>query len=164
MKAHRRILTQHRFQRLVLWTLAMLSWFAAVLLSRRPITKRHLYRRGDVSLAWLRLRVRDLLIIRAAEMLGRVIRRPNWRNARMPSHFRRSLVGARLRRALKHKDPATHIAKLVAVLRNLDAHAAELARHIRTRRRRLCHKAPSIAPAVALFGAPALTPALADSS
>jgi hypothetical protein len=168
MKLHRPILTQHRLRRLVLWTLATLSWFAAVLLSNRPITRRHAMQRGDICLAWLTRAVSSLLMIRALHIIGRTPRlRPRyWMRGRdtRPSHFLRSLFGARLRRMLKHKDPATHIAQLICVLRNLHAYAAHLARCMRGRRRRLFRTLPPMAPAVTLRGAPAPTPAFSDSS
>jgi hypothetical protein len=166
MQAYRPILTRHRLQRLVLWALAMLSWIAAVLAGRH-VNRRHIEQRGDISLAWLTRLIVNLLMIRAAH-IGRFKRRgPTryWRHGRdlRRRHFHRSLLGAKLRRALKHKDLVTHIARLIAVLRDLNTYAAELARNIR-RRRRLWHTTPPIAPAIALLGAPAPSPAFSDSS
>ena len=168
MPTHHPILTSHRLQRYVLWALALVSWIAATAFANRPISARRARRFGDVS--WLDLShlVGNLLMIRALHMLGRVppLRRvPYWlrdRGAR-PSHFRRSLFGAKLRRALRHKDPATHLAQLIAVLRNLNAYAAHLARNIR-RRRRLLRLVPQIAAATLMLGPPAPPPAFSDSS
>ncbi len=168
MKLHRPVLTPHRLQRYILWTLAMLSWFAAVLFDNRTINTRRFHQRGHISIAWLTRMVSALIIIRALHMIGRSPRPRHryWMRGRdtRPSHFQRSLFGARLRRLLKHKDPATHMAQLTRVLRNLDTHAAHLARCIRGRRRRLFRTVPPLAPAVALYGAPASSPAFADSS
>ena len=168
MKLHRPVLTQHRLQRSILWTLAMLSWFAAVLFDNRPIGKRHAKQRGGLSLAWLTRMVSALIMIRALHIIGRTppLRQRYWMRGcdTRPSHFIRSLLGARLRRALNHKDPATHVAQLMRVLRNLDSYAAHLARCMRGRRRRLFRTLPSIAPATPLLGAPALPPAFANSS
>jgi len=168
MQMHRPILTPHRLQRFILWTLAMLAWFGALMFVNAPLSPRHAMQRGDISPAWLTRAVTALLIIRALHILGRTPR-PRvyyWvRNfGRRPSHFGRSLLGARLRRALKHKDPATHVARLVALLRNLDGYAGHLARCLRGRRRRLLRLTPPIAPATALASSPPCAPALADSS
>ena len=168
MKLHRPILTQHRLQRLVLWTLTLLSWFAAVLFANRPISRRHAEQRGDICLAWLTRMVSALIMIRALHIIGRVppARPRYWMRGRdtRPSHFQRSLFGSRLRRMLKHKDPATHLAQLSTILRDLDAYAGHLARCMRGRRRRLFRTLPRIAPNVLFLGAPASLPAFADSS
>jgi hypothetical protein len=79
------------------------------------------------------------------------------------AHFIRSLLGARLRRQLRHKDFATRIAQLTQLLRNLDQHARRLAQRLR-RLRRLWREVPAIAPAALMLGPPAPSPALADSS
>jgi hypothetical protein len=169
MKVHRQILSQHRLQRIVLWTLTLLHWIAAVFSSNRPAHARHQSQRGDYSLAQLSNWIGALLIARAAQMLRTQPRRSRfayWRRAfnERPTGFNRSLLGSRLRRALKHKDPATHVAQLIAVLRNLDTHAARLAFRARNRLRRLLRAMLAIAPATPLPGAPAPSPALADSS
>ena len=168
MTTHHPILTSHRLQRYVLWALALVSWVAATAFANRPISARRARRFGDVS--WLDLShlVGNLIMIRALHMLGRVppLRRfPYWLRelGARPSHFRRSLFGAKLRRALRHKDPAMHLAQLIAVLRSFDTHAARLARNIR-RRRRLLRLVPAIAPAALILGPPASSPAFPDSS
>jgi NAD(P)H-dependent flavin oxidoreductase YrpB (nitropropane dioxygenase family) len=158
MKPYRPILKHHRLQRLVLWALVMLQWIAAAL-AGHGIGRRHLAQRGDVSLAWLTRFATDLLFIRATH-IGRLrLRGPTryWRHGRdlRRRHFRRSLLGARLRRALKHKNLVTHIARLIGVLRDLDAHATRLWRNLR-RRRRLWRTTPPIARS-ALWRAGVLT-------
>ena len=165
MQPYRPILTQHRRQRLVLWALTMLHWIAAVLAGCK-VRARHIAQRGDVSLAWLTRLVTDLLFIHATHV-GRLRRRgaPYWRHGRdlRRRHFRRSVLGAKLRRALKHKVLVTHIARLVDVLRNLDGYATQLLRNFR-RRRRLWQTTPPIGPAEAALGALAPTPAFANTS
>jgi hypothetical protein len=113
--------------------------------------------------------ITGLLMIRALHIDGLAPRRrtvPHWMRGRdkMQTHFVRSVLGARLRRLLKHADPATHIAHLIAFVRNLDKHAAHLAYCMRHCRRRLWRRVPEIAPAAQFFTAPAPMPALADSS
>ncbi len=143
----------------------MLSWIAAVLAGRH-VSARRLAQRGDISIAWLARLVTNLLMIRAGQLRPFGRGRPQyWRHGRdlRRSHFVRSILGAKLRRALRHKDLVTQIARLINVLTHLDTYAVRLAHNLR-RRGRLWHKAPSIAPAAPLLGAPAPSPALADSS
>lgn len=169
MQTLRPILTQHRFRRHVLWLLAMLSWIAAALIADRSAHARHRRQRGDVSFACLSRWVTRLLMLRALHIVRprqRRIRFMYWRrgfNTR-PSRFRRSLLGARLRRMLKHKDPATHIAQLIAVLRDLDKYGAQLAHRIRHRLRRLLREALVRAPIQSLLAPPPPPLAFADSS
>lgn len=167
MQAYRPILTQHRLQRLVLWTLAMLLWFGAVLCGSRPISRRHLDQRGDLSLRGLARMVTALLIFRALNINARSYRRVSiWRRGRdlRRAHFRRSLLGAALRRALHDKNSAAHIAKLIRVLRNLDAYAAATLRRLHRMRRYFLRTTPNIAPPAPMVVAPALPRALADTS
>jgi hypothetical protein len=169
MHSHRPFLNQHRLRRLALWTLAVLSWIAAMLFHDRALTFRHVVQRMDlISLPWLTHLVSKLLINRAAQLAR--LRPPKhiryWRHGRdlHRPHILRSALGARLRRALRHKDIRTWIANLIAVLRNLDAHAAPLAKRLRRGLTRLWRIMPPIAPAAALYGAPASPPAFPDSS
>jgi hypothetical protein len=169
MHSHRPFLNQHRLRRLALWTLAVLSWIAAMLFSDRAVSLRHIQQRtGFISLAWLTDLVGKLLIARAAQLarLRRRKRRVYWRHGRdlHRPHIIRSVLGARLRRALKHRDIAAWIANLTAVLRNLDAYAAPLAKRLRRGLTRLWRIVPPIAPAMPLLGPPAPTPAFSDSS
>jgi hypothetical protein len=169
MQLYRPVLTQHRLQRFVLWTLVMLSWLAAILFGHRKLDARRAHQRGDVSLHSLTRLVTALLLVRALHIVGRAPNRrcvPYWLRGRdkIPTHFRRSFLGAKLRRRLTHPDPATHIAQLIALLRNLDKHAAHLAHCMLHRRRRLWRRVPAIASAALILGVPAPTPAFADSS
>ena len=147
----------------------MLSWIAAMLSADRAVARRHVQQRiGFISLPWLTRRVGHILIVRAAQ-LGRLRRRKRirfWRHGRdlRPAHLIRSVLGGRVRRALKHKDATTWIARLIHVLRNLDAYARPLIRRLNGGLTRLLRLVPAIPPAGAIHGAPAPTPAFADSS
>ena len=169
MQIHRPVLTQHRLQRLALWTLAVLQWIAAILFTNRAVTLRHIEQRYEFfSLHWLTQRVGKILIVRAAQ-LARLRRRKRityWRHGRdlHRPHIIRSVLGARLRRALKHRDVGVWIENLIAVLRNLDAYAAPLAKRLRRGLTRLWRIAPPIVPATLLLGPPAPSPAFPDSS
>jgi hypothetical protein len=169
MQLHRPIITQHRLQRLILWTLALLHWIAAVLFANRPAHARHWRQRGDTSLTHLSRWTAALIMTRALHLLRAHPRRRRfhyWRRtfSARPSGFCRSLLGAKLRGALKHKDPATHIAQLIAVLRDLDTYAARLAFRMRHRLRRLLRAWLMIAPVAPMLGPPGPPPAFSDSS
>ena len=168
MQHQRRHLTQHRFRRTILWTLALLTWIAAVLTNNRALSARHQRQRFDIPLPWLTTLVGQLLIIRAGHLAR--LRLPKriryWRHGRdlHLSHLQRSVLGARVRRTLRHKDIRAWIANLITVLRNLDAHAAPLAQRMRRGLTRLLRNWGPIAPAPLRYGAPAPTPAFSDSS
>ena len=169
MQSHRPILNQHRLRRLALWTLAVLSWITAMMFHDRALTFRHVAQRLDlISLPWLTQLVSKLLVNRAAQLAR--LRPPKhiryWRHGRdlHRPHMLRSVIGARPRRALRHKDIRAWLENLMAVLRNLDAYAAPLAKRFRRGLTRLWRILPPIAPAAALLGPPAPPPAVADSS
>jgi len=171
MQLPKRHLTKHRRARLIAWTLAMLAWFAWVFSAGGAPKRRHMRQRyGFISLDGLARNVALLIIVRAAELGGVRRYRSNPFFSRLrgrhrwPRHITRSIIGARLRRALKHRDFTTRVAILARALRRLDAWAE---RHARRRRRGMTRLWPmraaptSAAPLVTL----AVTPAfLADSS
>jgi hypothetical protein len=165
---HRFLTTQHRRQRLALWALAMLSWVAAVLCGARDVTVRQLRQRyARVSIERLTRLIVNLLLIRARELAPIRKGKPRyWRRGRhlVARHFIRSLIGSKLRRVLKHKDLATRVANLIAVLRNLDAAARQLAARMKRRLTRLLPIKPAPMPADALISLVAPAPSFADSS
>lgn len=169
MKAHRPFLTQHRLRRLALWTLTLLQWIAAILSTDHALGSRQLQQRFVfLSLPWLTRRVSLILIVRASQLAGprRRQRIRFWRRGRdmRCSHLIRTVLGARLRRALRHKDACAWIAKLIHVLRNLDAYARPLRRRLHGGLTRLWRRAPAIAPATPIYAPRTSTTAFADSS
>jgi hypothetical protein len=159
-------LTQHRRQRLVLWALARLTWIASWLAGAMP-TCRQLRQRGGVSIDRLATMVKRLILIRAAEIAG--LRRKRLRFFKhgrdlRRRHFMRSVLGSKLRRALRHRDPIARIAILIDALTHLDAWATRFAKRLRCGFMRLWSRAPAPMTAEALLGAPAPSPACADSS
>lgn len=169
MQIVRRFLTQHRLQRAVLWTLAVLTWMDGAVFGALDVSWRHVRQR--VRLIWLPGLARHVgaLVLMRALQLARPRQRKQilyWRRGRdlRRSNFRRSVIGSELRRALRHKDERAWIARLIAVLRNLDVYAARLARRLSRGRTRLWRLLPAIAGADALLAAPASAPASADSS
>jgi hypothetical protein len=162
------IFTNHQRKRLTLWALTVLGWLASVLFGDRDAHHRHFAQRlHHIGLDHLTRVVITLVIARALQFAKvRTRRRLHYsRHGRSlrRAHFIRSLLGARLRRQLRHKDFATRIAQLTQLLRNLDQHARHLAQRLR-RLRRLWREVPAIAPAALMLGPPAPSPALADSS
>ena len=161
--------TEHRRKRLTLWALTVLGWLAAVLFGDRDASHRHLAQRlHHICLDQLSRVVYALLVTRAIQLMK--VRIPHrvqyWKHGRslLRPHFRRSLLGARLRRALKHKDLPERIARLTEFLRDLDTHARHLAQRLRGKLRRLWRLVPKIAAAAVILGSPAHAPALADTS
>jgi len=152
--------TGHRFARYVLWVRLMLVWVAGVLLANaRPVSRRRIRQRyGFVSIDGLARLVRNLIILRGAQLGGNPRPRPNARRSdarpgfhrrTRPRNLLRATGGARLRRALKHRDPAQRIAILLRALSNLDSFAARLVRRLRHRLTRLRPLTP-IRPAAAV--------------
>lgn len=138
MQLQKRHLSKHRRARLIAWSLAILAWFAWAFSAECAPKRRHMRRRyGLVSLDGLARTVALLILVRAAELAG--VRR--WRanpffarvrgRQRWPRHAVRSIIGSRLRRALKHKDFTTRVAILTDALRRLDAWAALYVKRMR---------------------------------
>lgn len=166
MQIRKPLLTRHRRQRFVLWVLAMLVWVASVF-AGKPVSPRHRRLRGDMCLCDLRRMVLQLIVIRAGELLRTRSRSVTlFQRGRhlCRRHFLRSVIGSRLRRRLRHKNPATCVAILIGVLRDLDSFARPLAQRVRRSLTRL-FPLISIAPfTVAIPDEPALTISLSDSS
>lgn len=162
------IIAEHRRKRLTLWALAVLGWLHGILFGDRAISVRQLNQRfHHILFEDLTRTAIAVLIARTLQVLPPARHRVQaWKYGRSlrRAHFMRSVLGARLRRHFNHKDIATRIARLTDMLRNLDKHAAHLARRIRGGLRRLWRKLPPIAPATLILGAPASSPAFANSS
>ena len=138
------IITDHRRKRLTLWALTVLGWLAAVLFGESDAHYRHLPNastslprlpRASPSRSWSRARCNSPS--RAPRRLhywkhGRSLRR---------AHFRRSLLGARLRRLAQSQRPGERIAQPHRAPAQLDTHARYLAQRL-TKLRRLWRKCP----------------------
>lgn len=126
------LLTPHRCARLVAWAQAMLAWLATALfgagalsgawrLRRYPLLDsiEHLVRGlaicRTIELAHLRERPRARLL---HDTLGAGFRRRTER-----SEILRSIAGSRWRKALKHRDPAQRLQRLLAALADIDSFA-----------------------------------------
>lgn len=116
----------------------MLLWLRSVLTSAHIMSRRHIRQRGGFfTLDRLARLIANLIVIRAAEIAGN--RGPRKRLFRERGvdlkrrHFRRSVIGLRLRRALKHRDFDTRIAILIRTLHDIDSMAARLARRMMRR-------------------------------
>lgn len=168
MNKPRPIITPHRYARLIAWTQLVLMLFAGLIARTAPISKRRLERYGHISLDMLARRIRNLIILRAIQILNpRRTPRQRFNHAHagftrriVPRQFLRSFGGSRLRRALRHRDPATRISILLAALQSIDTFARTITRYM-TRLAAIIALAPprDVIPA---FAAP--TPSPADSS
>lgn len=132
-------ISAQRLTRLTAWTRLALMWFAMFLLAPAALTNiRRLNRFGFLSLDDLTRCVRDLIVIRAAQIMRTPPQRrqrfdyapPGFRRRMQPRQLIRAAAGARLRRALRHRDMATRISILLASLRDLDGFARAIARKL----------------------------------
>lgn len=135
-------LSRHQRSRLITWTLALLLWLARALQAGIAPTRRHIRQRyAFFDLDWVAHRISALVLLRAHELarLSRCQPPPLYRygRCRKTAGFLRSAFGARLRRALKHRDVAARISILIDALRRLDAFAARFATRLRRKFTRL---------------------------
>jgi hypothetical protein len=167
MQAQRPYLTLHRRRRLVLWALTMLAWIASLFGGAGPL-RRHLHQRHrKMSLDGLALMIKQVILLRAADINRRRRRRlvffKRGRDLRR-RHFMRSIYGSRLRRALKHGDPLTRITILADALKHLDAWAQRFAKRLRCGFMRLWAIVATPSPVALIPDAPTRALACADSS
>jgi hypothetical protein len=167
MQTQRPYLTSHRRQRLVLWALTMLTWIASLLGGAMPL-RRHLRQRyRKMSLDGIALMIKQLILVRAGEINSRRKRRlvfsKRGRDLRR-RHFMRSIYGAKLRRALKHRDPLARIAILADALKHLEVLAQWFAKRLRCGFMRLWAIVATPGQAAFIPNAPATAPLCADSS
>jgi hypothetical protein len=163
------IIKSHRFARITLWAKAMLAWLALALFSETRVSRRHVRQRyGFLSLAWMERLVGSLALIRAVELANLpCINRPPPRNTAPAGCVRRTpragahraILGARFRKALKHRDRIQHFERLCAALSDIDAFARRnLVKRMRrrlTKRRAVIMSAPPADPVASLaFTAP----------
>jgi hypothetical protein len=164
----RPIITAQRYARLIAWTQLVLMLFAGLIARAAPISTRRLERYGHISLDMLARRIRNLIILRAFQIMRpRRMPRQRFNHAHagftrriIPRQFLRSFGGSRLRRALRHRDPAARISILLAALQRIDAFARTITRYM-TRLAPIIPLAPPC-EAIPAFVAPAPSPA--DSS
>jgi hypothetical protein len=157
MHLAKRHLPKHARARLIAWTLAMLAWIAWALSAATGPKRRHIRRRyGFISLDRIARTVALLIVARAGELARKRRRGGNpffnrGRGRRLwPRHIQRSIIGARLRRALKHKSFTTRVAILTDALRRIDAWAAPVVKRMRHGMTKLWPRrtAPSLAAPV----------------
>ncbi|WP_395645434.1 hypothetical protein [Terricaulis sp.] len=162
-------LSPNRRARLVAWTLAMLAWVNAVFFDGHIMTRRQLRQRGGfLSLDHIARALTQLIILRAAELVrlhrrGRMSFHKHGADMR-PRHLRRSVIGSRIRRALKHRDAGQRIAILITALKTLDVWAARLAQRLGRRVTKLWAIAACAGEREALAVGAAPTLCLADTS
>jgi hypothetical protein len=161
-----RFITKHRLARLVAWAQAMLTWLARALLADVAPSRRHIRQRYPAfSLDWAERIVRALAVTRAVELAGlRKRPRPPLRNAAGRGFRRRvargavlrAVAGSRFRKALKHRDAAQRLQRLIAAFADIDAFAR---RHLVARARRRLTRLHAVIPS-----APPSAPCLAQAA
>ncbi len=173
MRAPRQpISSHHRFMRLCAWFGALLAWFARGALCATPADRRHTARYQRVRVGHLVCALRDLIVIRAAQMMPpRSPRAPI--NYAAPGFARRiagspslrTILGSDLRRRMKVRGGLiAHAVHLIAMLAHIDAFAARIVRRLHagaTRVRPLIIVAP---PATATRAHEPSAPCAADTS
>lgn len=176
MKKPPSLINPYRIARLVAWLSAMLAWAMSVLYAHASPSRRRIRQRyGFLSLGRIERLVRALIIVRATE-LTRLRARPGFRGARnaaargfrrrtAPGAWLRAIAGSRLRRALKHRDPAQHIQRLLVALGDIDGFARRYL--VRRAARRLTRRRPILLlapPAALLIARPMPQPCAANTS
>jgi hypothetical protein len=139
MKSSPYIISSHRLVRLIAWARLALAWAAMMLFSEdapRP-TRRRIRRYGLLSLDRLERLVRNLVLIRAAQLARRPARRctfafapAGFRRRRRTRQLLRAVAGSRLRRALRDRDPAKRMARLVQALADIETLARRIVRRL----------------------------------
>lgn len=150
-------ITQHRVARLNAWARLWLVWFVGVWAS---------FWRDDRAqareVARIAKGVAALVILNAMQLMP-ALPRAKHRHGRLNPLRERTVVGARLRRALQGRDWRARLMAILTVMRDLDTHAARLVRrlHRGLNRLRVIDPKPEPAPMLAHFAASAIA---ADSS
>lgn len=165
-------ISAHRFARYVLWVRLMIVWAAALLAPLRPNPRQVRQRGGLACTHELARLVRNLILVRTAQLSRRrhpPIRlrnhaRPGFRRRMRVRQLLRAAAGARLRRALRGRAPAQRLSILLEALANIETHAASLVRRARRGLTRLHPLTLATPSADALRAAPACARPLDDSS
>ena len=149
-------ISHHRVARLNAWARLWLMWFVGFCASfwRDDRTQARDVARAARAVA-------SLVILNAVERTAPL--RANNRHGRLNPARLRTVAGSRLRRALQGRDWRTRLMAILTVMRDLDTHAARLARRLYSglTRLRVLDPKPEAAPALAHVSA---ATARADSS
>lgn len=121
------LISNHRLARLALWLLALLAWFS---LGGQGSDRQR--RRANISFDKIERAVRDLILIRAAQLLPPRKAKPRRHHAPCAPRIRlRAVGGVWLRQRLRTRgDLVSRAAQLLAALRNWRKLAASLARRL----------------------------------
>jgi hypothetical protein len=161
-------MNEHRLARAAAWAMAVFVWLIAGMPNHTSAGKRHHKRYAGVRIAQLRAFVRNVVLIRAAQLV-KPLPLHRFRNY-APAGFRRGhacqtlrrIAGGWLRRRL---NCSGSLVRLLGALRQWRRPGAELARRHRKRRlTRLCPMLIVRPPASLIRSMAALAPAYADSS
>ncbi|MEQ1812437.1 MAG: hypothetical protein ABL889_21085, partial [Terricaulis sp.] len=139
--------TKHRVDRLNAWARLWLVWFVGFCASfwRDDRTQERDVARAARTVA-------SLVILNAVERMPTPPRANN-RHGRLNPSRQRAIAGSRLRRALRGRDWRTRLMAILTVMRDLDAHAAQLIRRLSRglTRLRVIDPKPQAGPPLAHF-------------
>lgn len=148
-------ISNHRLARLSAWARLWLVWVVGVCAAWSAnggcVHRRDLYRvargLGGIVVAHTARRVRVQTFLSTRNRHGRL----------NPARLR-TVIGARLRRALQGRDWPQRLAAIVSVMRDLERHVSGLARRLRRglTRLRIIDPRPEAAPRIAQMCAPAI--------
>ncbi len=165
-------MNEHHLARAIAWAMAVFAWVIAGMPNHTSAGRRHHKRYAGVRVSQLRAFVRNVVLIRAAQLLNP--RPAVWSRNTAPAGFARRrarmtlrrVAGGWLRRRLNCDGSfVEQIVHLLAALRDWRSLAAKLAR--RRRKRRLTRLCPILIvrpPVSPLASVTAPAPAYADSS
>lgn len=166
--------SEHRLARFILWLGVLLAWFAAGALQRSAASQRHHRRYGALTIETLTRAVRNIILIRAAQVLkpnprhqvrGRANARPGFRQSSWRRPSLRAIAGVELRRILRNRGSFIgRVIHLIAILRRVDALAARLAHRRQRPFTRLRAITPIAPPNHAVRTICTSAPVAADSS
>lgn len=136
----------HRLARLNAWARLWLVWFVGVCAAW--FTRGGRARARDLN--WLARGVASVVILNVRPT-AKAMRPSRNRHGRVTKLHLRTITGSRLRGALKGRDWASRLVAIVAVMRDLDAHVAALARRLAhgLSRLRVIDPLPACAPPLA---------------
>jgi hypothetical protein len=150
----------------------MLVWFAGVFTGAMKYSRR-LRRYGDLTLNHLATQIAALIYHRAVNLLSlyarpqqivRVFGVRGFRQRTGPKSLVRAAHGSWLRKALRHRDPATRICILLHALAHIDRYVARILPRLKRRLTRISARVIAAPPAHAVRSLADVEACAADSS
>lgn len=125
MQPARTIISPHRLARLMRWAQLWLQGLAAVLLAFLECDRAGLRQ----MLRETSIRIGQFAFLHVAQGV-RPPRRKTWKPRVRRGGWRRALIGSRLRKLLRARDPVAHFFAILSVMRDFERHVRRLARRL----------------------------------